>query len=198
MPSQCARCRRRVDRHEGAWPEGRLARRAPGPKGAWPEGRLCKRCYQRATRIHGVCPGCQQQRLLPGLDALRQPICVDCAKIPRDFHCTRCGEEDDPYRRGLCARCCLRDHLAGMLDDGNGRVRPELLPSTRRSAPNPIPAAPSSGSATRTCSSCCVAWPAASCPSPTTPSTTTPRPRPRCTYASCWSAMACWRTRTAT
>jgi hypothetical protein len=112
MPSQCARCRRRVDRHEVTWPEGRF----------------CKRCYQRATRIHAVCPGCQQQRLLPGLDALRQPICVDCAKIPRDFHCTRCGQEDDPYRTGLCARCCLRDHLAGMLDDGSGRVRPDLLP----------------------------------------------------------------------
>jgi hypothetical protein len=113
MPtSQCARCRRWVDRLEATWPEGRL----------------CKRCFQRATRIHGVCPGCQQQRLLPGLDAAQRPICTDCAGIPRDFHCSHCGEEDEPHRAGLCARCCLRDDLAGLLDDGTGRVRPELLP----------------------------------------------------------------------
>jgi hypothetical protein len=111
MPtSQCVRCRRQVDRHEVTWPEGRL----------------CKRCYQRATRIHGVCPGCLQQRLLPGLDPQQQPICTDCAGIPRDFHCIRCGEEDDPHRARLCARCCLRDDLADLLDDGTGRVRPEL------------------------------------------------------------------------
>jgi hypothetical protein len=113
MPtSQCARCRRWVDRHEATWPEGRL----------------CKRCFQRATRFHGVCPGCQQQRLLPGLDAEQRPICTDCAGIPRDFHCPRCGEEDEPHRAGLCARCCLRDDLAALLDDGTGRVRPDLLP----------------------------------------------------------------------
>jgi RecJ-like exonuclease len=76
----------------------------------WPEGRICRRCYQRATRIRGLCPGCRDDRLLPGLiDAM--PACVDCAGIPKDFHCTRCGREDEPVRVGLCAHCCLTDDL---------------------------------------------------------------------------------------
>jgi len=55
-------------------------------------------------------------------------MCGKCAGIPKDFHCTRCGEEDEPHRRGLCARCCLRDDLSNILEDPNGDVRPELVP----------------------------------------------------------------------
>ncbi|WP_136642203.1 hypothetical protein [Subtercola vilae] len=88
----------------------------------WPEGRICRKCYQTATRIHGTCPTC---RLLPGLtDGI--PCCVDCAGIPKDFHCTRCNREDEPVRQGLCAHCCLTDDLTIMLDDGTGRINPAL------------------------------------------------------------------------
>lgn len=93
----------------------------------WPEGRICRRCYQRATRVHGTCPGCDTHRLLPGLlnDA---PACTDCAGIPKDFHCTRCGREDEPVRAGLCAHCCLADDLAQLLDNGHGEIAPHLRP----------------------------------------------------------------------
>jgi hypothetical protein len=68
----------------------------------WPEGRVCRRCYQRATRIHGTCPACQHERLLPGLiDG--NPACTDCAGITQDFHCSRCCREDEPARNGLCS-----------------------------------------------------------------------------------------------
>tara|TARA_R110002126_G_scaffold47328_1_gene132587 strand:+ start:2502 stop:3962 length:1461 start_codon:yes stop_codon:yes gene_type:complete len=93
----------------------------------WPEGRICRRCYQRATRIHGTCPGCDTRRLLPGLldDA---PACTDCAGIPKDFHCTRCGRENEPVRIGLCAHCCLVDDLTGLFDNGAGEIAPHLQP----------------------------------------------------------------------
>ena len=93
----------------------------------WPEGRICRRCYQRATRIHGTCPGCHTGRLLPGLiDGT--PICSDCAGIPKDFHCNRCGREDEPVRSGLCAHCCLTDDLTHLFDNGKGRIAEHLEP----------------------------------------------------------------------
>lgn len=102
----CARCRT---------PAARLG-------AIWPEGRLCRRCYQRAARTHGTCPGCGTQRLLPGLNSTGSPICVDCAGLPADFHCTQCSTEEEPYRARRCARCCLQDHLADLLDDGTGTM----------------------------------------------------------------------------
>jgi hypothetical protein len=93
----------------------------------WPEGRVCRRCYQQATRLHGTCPGCTQHRLLPGLlDGA--PACADCTGIPKDFHCTRCGQEDEPVRTGLCAHCCLTDDLTALLDDGTGTLAAPLQP----------------------------------------------------------------------
>lgn len=110
-PAECVRCDRT---------EVRLAT-------TWPEGRICRRCYQRATRIHGHCPGCGDDRLLPGL-VDGAPSCVDCAGIPKDFHCTRCGREDEPVRTGLCAHCCLVDDLTDLFADATGRINPTLLP----------------------------------------------------------------------
>ena len=93
----------------------------------WPEGRICRRCYQRATRIHGACISCGTTRLLPGLiDG--EPACVDCADIPKDFRCTRCGREDEPVRRGLCAHCCLTDDLSGLLAGDDGDISPIVRP----------------------------------------------------------------------
>lgn len=66
-------------------------------------------------------------RLLAGLiDG--QPACVDCAGIPKDFHCVSCGREDEPVRRGTCAHCCITDDLTLLLDDGTGQISPPLLP----------------------------------------------------------------------
>jgi integrase len=93
----------------------------------WPEGSICQRCYQRATRIHGNCPSCNTPRLLPGLIG-GTPTCTDCAGIPKDFRCTRCGREDEPDRVGLCAHCCLTDDLTVLLDDGAGHINQALQP----------------------------------------------------------------------
>lgn len=110
-PNVCARCERRDVRFATTWPEGRV----------------CRRCYQRATRIHGICPECNTSRLLPGL-LQGAPVCGDCAGIPKDFHCTRCGREDEPVRAGLCAHCCLADDLTELFDDGSGTVAAGLRP----------------------------------------------------------------------
>lgn len=74
------------------------------------------------------CPGYGTDRLLPGLDNSGSPVCVDCAGIPADFHCTQCPAEEEPYRARRCARCCLRDHMAELLDDGTGTVPESLRP----------------------------------------------------------------------
>ncbi|AMM34457.1 recombinase XerD [Sinomonas atrocyanea] len=82
----------------------------------WPEGKVCGPCFTVATRTRGICPGCGQDRLLPGPPTPDGgPRCGECAGIPHDFHCTRCGTEGESYRRGTCARCALRDDLTAML-----------------------------------------------------------------------------------
>lgn len=115
--------------------------RQPGPRRGvrWPEGYICRRCYQQATRRHGRCPGCGNELLLPGLDTAGIPICTSCAGITQDLTCSRCGEQDEPHRRGLCARCCLRVGLTVLLDDGTGQVRPELTGLLEAIAGQPRP-----------------------------------------------------------
>lgn len=108
----CARCKQHVTRRGVTWPEGFV----------------CRRCYQRATRIRGRCSGCSTERLLPGRDSLGQSICTTCAGIPQDLRCSRCGDEDEPFRRGLCARCCLKDELSELLADRTGDIHPRLKP----------------------------------------------------------------------
>lgn len=41
---------------------------------------------------------------------------------------SRCGTEDKLHRARLCTRCTIADRLDELLDDGTGRIRPELLP----------------------------------------------------------------------
>ncbi|RKS16685.1 hypothetical protein DFO58_3240 [Arthrobacter sp. AG1021] len=94
----------------------------------WPEGHICRRCYQRATRIHGTCPQCNQEHLLPGLAPDGQAICSDCAGMPNNFVCTRCHEEDELSAKGFCSRCLLKDHLQALLQDDNGRIPEHMRP----------------------------------------------------------------------
>lgn len=93
----------------------------------WPEGPICRRCYQSATRTRGTCPSCGETRLLPALSETRQPICVDCAGVAVDLRCGRCGDEDEPYRRGICGRCALTDDLTALFDDGSGNIHSRLI-----------------------------------------------------------------------
>ncbi|WP_223883939.1 recombinase XerD [Pseudarthrobacter sp. BIM B-2242] len=90
----------------------RCGRKAGRTRATWPEGRICGLCFTTATRTHGICPGCSRQRLLPGPPAAAGgPRCAPCAGILHNFHCTRCDTEGEFYRRGICARCALREDL---------------------------------------------------------------------------------------
>lgn len=97
--------------------------------GAWPDGHVCRACADRALQTRGTCPGCGQERVLPG----RRPgdgvaICPGCAGFSQSFACARCGFEGKLHGGRVCTRCAFADRLAGLLDDGTGRIRPELAP----------------------------------------------------------------------
>ncbi len=110
--AECCRCGRRRNK-----------------AGTWPDGYVCRTCLDRAVRTRGTCPGCGQERALPG----RRPgdgaaICTDCAGFSQSFACSRCGFEGKLHGGRLCTRCALAGRLTGLLDDGSGRIRPELTP----------------------------------------------------------------------
>jgi hypothetical protein len=110
--TECCRCGRRKNK-----------------AGSWPDGYVCRTCSDRAVRTRGICPGCDQERALPG----RRPgdgaaICTTCAGFSQSFACARCCFEDKLHGGRLCARCTFADRLADLLDDGSGQIRPELVP----------------------------------------------------------------------
>ncbi|MFB6576584.1 hypothetical protein ACFCYC_03950 [Streptomyces sp. NPDC056402] len=111
MIRDCARCGRRASK-----------------SAEWSDGPICRTCYDRAMRVRGRCPCCDNDRLLPGRDTDGAPICRDCAGIVRDFFCDRCGFEGLLLGGRLCEHCTLADTLARLLDDGTGRVAPAFLP----------------------------------------------------------------------
>lgn len=104
---------------------GRCGRQVAKTRVTWPDGQICGICYTEATRTYGACDECGQARLLPGRDGQRC-LCRGCAGITTALDCTRCGQEGERYRAGICARCALRDDLTDLL--------------TPRDAP-PLPAA---------------------------------------------------------
>ncbi|GHE72606.1 hypothetical protein [Streptomyces capitiformicae] len=95
----------------------------------WPDGYVCRTCHDKALRVRGCCPDCGGERVLPGIrpgdGAL---ICPDCADFMTSYRCSRCGHEGKLHGGRLCTRCTLADKLAELLDDGTGRIRPELVP----------------------------------------------------------------------
>ncbi|MFD4764690.1 hypothetical protein ACFWOJ_39665 [Streptomyces sp. NPDC058439] len=110
--AECCRCGRR--KHKA---------------GTWPDGYVCRNCSDRAVRIRGTCPECDEGRALPGLrPGDGTPICTTCAGFSQSFDCSRCGFEGKLLGGRLCERCTLSDRLTALLDDGTGRVRPELTP----------------------------------------------------------------------
>jgi hypothetical protein len=108
----CARCGRAVG---GNWTR-------------WPEGYLCITCRTHALETYGTCAGCGAHRLTPGIAPGGGRLCTDCAGGLGDFTCRACGREAIRYRRGTCGNCVLAERLAVLLDDGTGRIRPELAP----------------------------------------------------------------------
>jgi len=94
----------------------------------WPEGYLCMTCRTHALETYGPCAGCGADRLTPGIALGGARLCTDCAGGLGDFTCGACGREGIRYRRGACGNCVLAERLAVLLDDGTGRIRPELAP----------------------------------------------------------------------
>ncbi|MFB6878078.1 hypothetical protein [Streptomyces sp. NPDC056323] len=95
----------------------------------WPDGYVCRTCSDRAVRTRGTCPGCGEDRALPGLrPSDGASICTTCAGFSQTFDCSCCGFEGRLLRGRLCERCALTDRLTALLDDGTGRVRPVLVP----------------------------------------------------------------------
>ncbi|UTM39686.1 recombinase XerD (plasmid) [Rhodococcus pyridinivorans] len=119
--------RRGRPRSQGAHQCDRCRRSTTKIVARWPEGAICYSCYSSATRTHGTCPGCASRRMLPGRNADGDAVCVDCAGIPLDLHCHRCGHEEERYRAGLCARCALRDDLHTVLCPTNDAEDPRRL-----------------------------------------------------------------------
>ena len=120
-----------TDEQYERWYVGECCRcgRRKNKAGSWPDGHVCRTCVDRALRTRGTCPGCGQERALPG----RRPgdgaaVCTDCAGFSQSFRCARCSFEGKLHGGRLCTRCTLADRLAELLDDGGGRIRPELVP----------------------------------------------------------------------
>ncbi len=97
--------------------------------GTWRDGYVCRTCSDRAVRTRGTCPGCGEDRALPGLrPGDGAAICTTCAGFSQTFDCSRCGFEGMLLGGRLCERCTLTDRLTALLDDGTGRLRPALVP----------------------------------------------------------------------
>ncbi|MFJ1594902.1 hypothetical protein ACIOD0_32335 [Kitasatospora albolonga] len=93
--------------------------------GTWPDGYVCRTCSDRAVRTRGTCPGCGQDRALPGLRPVDgSAICTTCVGFTQTFDCSRCGFEGKLLGGRLGERCTLTDRLTAPLDDGTGRVPP--------------------------------------------------------------------------
>jgi ribosomal protein S14 len=128
----------------------------------WPEGHLCRTCVLAAITIHGVCPGCGDDRILPGRNPAGAPICPVCAGIRRSvFHCRRCSVEGRLYHGKLCARCTLADRVAAVLDNGTGHIDPALAPlaTALTTAATPTPAGRLAWLPSLTTATCCAPWP---------------------------------------
>ena len=109
---ECCRCGRRKNK-----------------AGSWPDGHVCRTCHDRALRVRGRCPGCGDDRVLPGLRASDQTsVCSDCAGFTTSFRCSRCPEEGKLHGGRLCTRCTLSDRLRELLGDDSGEIRAELAP----------------------------------------------------------------------
>ncbi|RZU53258.1 hypothetical protein EV385_5165 [Krasilnikovia cinnamomea] len=95
----------------------------------WPDGQVCRTCQDRALRTQGRCPGCSHDRLLAGRRAEdRAPICTSCAGFSISYTCAECGQEGKLHAGRRCTRCTFTRRVAELLDDGTGRIRPELAP----------------------------------------------------------------------
>lgn len=102
--------------------------RLPGWLHRWPEGVVCSTCRNDALEVQGRCASCGAQRMTPGIAAGGGRLCVDCAGIPGNFFCIRCGHEGLRQRDHVRRRCILTEMLRDVLDDGSGQISSTLRP----------------------------------------------------------------------
>lgn len=81
----------------------------------WPDGAICGACFSSAVHEYGPCSTCGDQRMLPGRSPAGEHICRDCAGITTSLACDRCGSEAERFRKGVCARCVVREDLESLL-----------------------------------------------------------------------------------
>lgn len=82
----------------------------------WPDGAICGACFTSAVHEYGRCSGCGEERMLPGRSPAGEHICRDCAGITTLLVCDRCSHEAERFRKGVCARCVVREDLESRLN----------------------------------------------------------------------------------
>jgi hypothetical protein len=82
----------------------------------------CNACRQWWAR----CSGCDKVRAVRG-GTRAQPLCATCTRPEPGFwrSCPGCGRQGQ-LGTGPCTRCNIDARLRKLLDDGTGRIRPEL------------------------------------------------------------------------
>jgi hypothetical protein len=82
----------------------------------------CNACQKRWAR----CSGCGDFSRVRG-GTLAAPLCAACTRSDPSFWqtCPACGDRAQ-LQSGPCPRCTLKQRLRALLDDGTGKIRPEL------------------------------------------------------------------------
>ena len=104
----------------------------------WATGDVCVGCYPRIRSQPSRCPGCEQDRILTGVDHDGHAVCGQCAGTGPVYLCTRCGQSADGFVRDLCSRCALHQRVEELLGGPDGQIPPHLQEIARRlrEAPN--------------------------------------------------------------
>ena len=107
--------RRGRPRSSGARHCDRCGQDVPKIRVRWPDGAICGACFSSAMHEYGQCSSCGDERMLPGRSLDGEHICRDCASITTLLVCDRCDAEAERFRKGVCARCVVREDLESLL-----------------------------------------------------------------------------------
>jgi hypothetical protein len=92
-------------------------------------GPVCLSCYVIVLRSPAACARCQQVQPLLAQDEGGGPLCGPCVGFSVEaYTCRRCSAVGNPYKKGLCARCLLRDRLKALLSGPDGVLPQQLQP----------------------------------------------------------------------
>jgi hypothetical protein len=94
----------------------------------WPAGPACSSCVPKIKGSPAPCAGCNQTRVLIGIDRAGRGICGPCAGWDLDYLCPTCGEAGRIYEKQRCFRCTVEARLRDMLADQTGEIPQQLHP----------------------------------------------------------------------